>query len=88
MNNPRFFRGSNYENWKFEYFDGYWHYGWNKGPGGRTYWDILNIYPIYLFSDANSRQFGVNYFAERLLDFFKALTGEKYEGIDEILRLK
>jgi len=74
------YANTNYEVWKND---------WNKDSGSRkALWTILNIYPIYLFSDANSDNFGREDFAETLINFFEVLTGEKYEGIDEILKLK
>lgn len=42
----------------------------------------MNIYPIYLFSDANLGTFGRNDFAEYLINYFRTLTGDKYECID------
>ncbi|MFX1242544.1 MAG: hypothetical protein ACFFA7_14950 [Promethearchaeota archaeon] len=45
------------------------------------------MYPIYLFSDANSIRFGEGDYAHFLVNFFSELKGEKYEGIDQILRL-
>jgi len=84
---------ANYEKWKSGYFDeqSVYHPGWNQDSehwaSGQQLWTIMNIYPIYLFSGASSSQFGVDDFAERLITFFKGLTGEKYEGIDKIFRL-
>ena len=85
---------NNYENWKNGYFDGQsvYHPGWNQRSehwaSGRPLWTTMNIYPIYLFSGANSDQFGQNDFAECLINFFRTLTREKYSGIDEILKLE
>ncbi len=84
---------SNYEKWKNGFFDGesVYHPGWNHDSehwaSGRQLWTLRKIYPLYLFSDANSDHFGTNDLAERLVGFFATLTGEKYRGIDEILRL-
>ena len=85
---------SNYKKWKNGYLDeqSVYHPGWNQNSehwaSGRKLWTSMNIYPIYLFSNANSDLFGQRDYAEWLINFFKTLTGEKYGGIDEILRLK
>lgn len=83
----------NYEKWKSGYFDEQqvYHPGWNQHPehwaSGRPLWTTMNIFPIYLFSGASSKTFGRNDFAAYLINYFGTLTGERYEGIDELLRL-
>jgi len=83
---------NNYDKWKNEYFDGQnvYHPRWNQQSRNwkNLLWMPMNIYPIYLFSDANSNQFGKDDFAERLINFFRSLSGSQYEGIDGILKLK
>ncbi len=82
-----------YKKWKNGYFDGQavYHPGWNQHSehwaSGRQLWTLMNIYPIYLFSDANSDRFGGNDFAAFLVRFFETLGGDKYNGIDRIFEL-
>ena len=84
---------SNYEKWKNGFFDGESVYnpGWNQDSqhwaSGRKLWTIMNTYPIYLFSDANSGDFGDGDLAERLVRFFSFLRGARYNGISEVFRL-
>jgi hypothetical protein len=83
---------SNYEKWKNGHIDeqSVHHFGWNQDPehSGKQLFTIMNIYPIYLFADGNSDQFGRNDFAGRIINFFMYLSGEKYEGINKIHRLQ
>jgi hypothetical protein len=83
----------NYKKWIEGYFDdlGHYHAGWNQDShhwcSGKPIWTVWNMFPIYLFSGANSNQFGVNDFAEFMVSLFKSISGEQYEGINKILKL-